>query len=250
MTHGFCWYEFRTTNQEAARAFYTDVVGLDIRSEAGRLVLRLGGQPMGEVSDLPERAAALGAPPHWLGHISVPDVEASARRFAALGAERLGPLRRSPDRTDVAVVRDPFGTVVALTSRPKPEPHVGVAWHELHTQDHERAGSIYSDLFGWRLTEALDLGPEFGTYQLFSWPDAAHSVGGMISSVRRWTGVHPHWLFYFEVDDLDRALAETVSRGGKVLNGVRIMPGGARVAPCEDPQGAAFALRERSQERA
>jgi predicted enzyme related to lactoylglutathione lyase len=243
MANGFCWYELRTKNVEAARAFYTDVVGLDIRDEAGRLGLRVGGHLVGEVSTLPERAAALGAPSHWLGHISVPDVEAAAHRWVALGAERLGPSRRSPDGTDVAIVRDPFGTVVALTSRTQPEAHVGPAWHELHTQDHQRASSMYADLFGWRPTEAFDLEHKRGTYQMFSWPGAAHSVGGMLSSVR-WPGVHPHWLFYFQVDDLDRSLRETVSRGGSVSDGPHVMPSGARVAPCEDPQGAAFALQE------
>lgn len=35
MINGFCWYELRTMDIEAARAFYADVVKLDIRVEAG-----------------------------------------------------------------------------------------------------------------------------------------------------------------------------------------------------------------------
>lgn len=243
MTNTFCWYELRTTDTKAAQAFYAGAVGLDIRDEAGRLAFWLGGQLVGEISTLPERAAALGAPSHWLGHISVVDVEASAGRFVALGANRLGPSRRTVDSMDVAILRDPLGAVVALTFRTRPEPHLGLAWHELHTRDHGRAFSVYADLFGWRPTEALDLGRELGTYQMFSWHGAGQSVGGMISSARL-PGIHPHWLFYFTVDDLDRSLAEVVSRGGRVLNGPVVVPSGARVAQCEDPQSAAFALQE------
>lgn len=243
MINGFCWYELRTTDIEAAQAFYTDVVKLDIRVEAGRRSLRVRGQLVGEVLTLPERAAAQGAPSHWLGHISVADVEASARRFVASGADRLGPLRQSADGTNVAILRDPLGAVVALTSRTRLEARLRLAWHELHTLDHQQAFSIYADLFGWQPTETLDLGPEVGTYQMFSWQGTAPSVGGMVSSARL-PGIHPHWLFYFEVDDLDRSLAETVSHGGRVLNGPLVMPSGARVAQCEDPQHAVFALQE------
>ncbi len=238
----FCWYELRTTDVNAARGFYADVAGLDVRDEGGRVLVRLGGQLAGEITVLPAGAAARGAPPHWLGHVAVADVETAAARFVALGAERLGPARRSADGADVALLRDPFGSVVALTSRGRAAEAPGPAWHELNTYDQRRASSTYADLFGWRLTETIELWGELGVYQNFAWRDGAQSVGGVLESANL-PGVHPHWVFHFEVGDLDRAVAETVARGGRVLSGPLVTQSGARVAHCEDPQHAAFALR-------
>jgi uncharacterized protein len=243
MTQGFCWYQLRTTDSKAAQAFYTHVAGLAIQEEAGRLGVHLYGQLVGEIVPLPERAAAQGAPSHWLGHLSVSNLEATLQRFVALGGERLGPLQRASDGSELAILRDPFGSVLALSASVAPKHGARLAWHELHTQDQQRAFSTYRELFGFQQTEAVDLGPPLGTYQMFSWEEGAGSVGGMLSSARS-PMIHPHWLFYFAVDDLDRALAQTVSLGGSVVFGPVVMPNGARAAQCEDPQRAAFALQE------
>jgi predicted enzyme related to lactoylglutathione lyase len=46
------------------------------------------------------------------------------------------------------------------------------------------------------------------------------------------------------VDSLDPAIAATRAAGGLVLDPV-VAPSGERICVCDDPQGAAFALRER-----
>ncbi|MBN9685521.1 MULTISPECIES: VOC family protein [unclassified Corallococcus] len=229
MTNGFCWYELRSPRPDEARRFYVSVLGTHF---------------VQEISQLPEAAAARGAPSHWLGHIGVADVERSVQRFVALGAERLGPPRRSAEGVASTVLRDPLGAVVALTSRAGREVHRELAWHELHTADHVRAFAHYRDLFGWRPTEALQLAPEVGTYQQFTWREDGRNVGAACSTARL-PHIHPHWLFYFAADDLDRALATVVEGGGVVANnGPHVMPDGTRVAACEDPHRAAFGLRQ------
>ena len=228
MTNGFCWYELRTPRPDEAWHFYSSVMGTNVAWE---------------VSLLPEAAAARGAPSHWLGHIHVPDLEPSVQRFIAQGAERLGPPRMSTTGIPSTVLRDPFGAVVALTSRTGKRTHEELAWHELHTADHVRAFALYGELFGWRPTEALQLSPEVGTYQQFTWRDDGRGVGAACSTARL-PHIHPHWLFYFAVDDLDRALAAVVEGGGRVASGTHVMPDGTRVAPCEDLHRAAFGLRQ------
>nr|WP_275939291.1 VOC family protein [Polyangium spumosum] len=136
-------------------------------------------------------------------------------------------------------MRDPFGAIVAVAAE-RDEPSGAVAWHELHVRDHARAWALYGEMFGWRKTEALDLGPALGSYEMFSFGEGGPSVGGMVSSARM-PQVHTHWLFYFRVDDLDAALTRVRARGGNVLE-PRRLPSGDRLAPCEDPQGAAFGL--------
>ncbi|XXF77793.1 VOC family protein [Myxococcaceae bacterium GXIMD 01537] len=241
--HEFGWYELRTTNLEAAREFYTRVARLEADVHPGRTLLRAEGRLLGAISPLPERAASQGAPPHWLGHIGVADVEAHVRRFVALGATQLGPTQRSAEGTSVALLRDPLGAIVALSSRADLTAHPRVAWHELHSKDEARAASLYSEMFGWRLTQTLPLGDALGLYQLYTWKQDGTSVGGM-SSAARLPGIHPHWLFYFDVGSIDEALADVRALGGRVLNGPQPVSNGARVAQCEDPQGGAFALRE------
>ncbi len=52
----------------------------------------------------------------------------------------------------------------------------------------------------------------------------------------------PFWLFYFNVDGLDAAMARATQAGGKVIMGPHQVPGGSWIAHCLDPQGAIFAM--------
>ncbi|MFT3774833.1 MAG: VOC family protein [Minicystis sp.] len=223
----FCRYQLRTTDIPAARAFYTAILG-----NAGF-----------DIVPLPAQAAALGAPAHWLGHLGVDDVEASTRAFVERGATQLGPTRRAADGGQVAILRDPGGAVVALATPPSAPVRADILWHQLHAADLPRAMSSYCDLFGWQLTTRADLGP-LGVYQHFSWQAGGENVGSM-AATSVLPGIHPHWLFHFHVAALDPALATARAAGALVVR-VTELPNGDRVAVCDDPQGAAFALRERA----
>jgi predicted enzyme related to lactoylglutathione lyase len=225
MPNAFARYELRALQPGAARAFYAGVLG----------------EPDGlEFSELPERARALGAVPHWLGQVSVPDVEAAAVAWVEAGAQRLGPTRRSADGFEIVALKDAFGSVIGLTSR---EAHLGaVAWHELSTMDQERAFLAYSARFGWQRAGSFELDSTLGLYQEFSYAEGG-PVGGMLSGVRL-PGIHPHWLYYFAVSDLDASTAEAVARGARVVPMRFPLPEAGRFVVCEDPEGAIFALRE------
>ncbi|MBC8133309.1 MAG: hypothetical protein H7X95_10045 [Deltaproteobacteria bacterium] len=227
----FCRYELRTTNLAAARGFYRDV----LPSEFWDCDVSL--------APLPESAAAHGAPAHWLGHIGVTDVAATVDRIVALGGQQLGPIERGSDESFQAVLRDPFGAVLALTSETGVRPRTAVAWHLLHTQDHVRAFALYADLFAWTATEVQDLGPEMGCHQAFSWDESRLNAGG-VANTARLPHIHPHWLFYFHVPEMEAALATVRARGGQVLGPMRTSSGDL-VAACSDPQGAAFGLHSK-----
>jgi uncharacterized protein len=224
----FCRYELRTTDLNAARAFYTDVLGSDLWG------------PDVCLAPLPERAAAMGAPAHWLGHLGVDDVEAAAGRIVAPGGQQLGPAHRLDDGSNRAVLRDPFGAILAVSSETTAPRSTLIAWHLHHSRDHERAIAFYAELFGWTAREVLDLGPEMGSHRLFAWEASAPSAGSMTNAARL-PHIHPQWLFCFRVDDIESALARARVRGGNVLQPTRTSSGDL-VAGCEDPQGAAFAL--------
>ena len=75
---------------------------------------------------------------------------------------------------------------------------------------------------------------------MFAWDDSGKSVGGMANTARA-PEVHAHWLYCFPVADLDGALAKVSAKGGRALTPA-VLPNGDRIAPCDDPQGAAFGL--------
>lgn len=233
--HVFCRYVLRTSNVDAAREFYAQAIGLAVP---------LGGTASSsslEVWPLHERARARGAPPHWLGHIAVDDLESMLDRLAEHGSELLGPTASTNEGVRFATLRDPFGSVVAVrTAGGSPDDRL-VAWHQLHTGNLEDAWAMYSELFGWVCRQTID-DPEFGGHRLFAWRDAGEVVGSMANTARR-PGIHTHWLFYFPVERLDGCITRVRALGGQAFDPIDFL-GTLRLSACEDPQGAAFGLVE------
>jgi predicted enzyme related to lactoylglutathione lyase len=233
----FCRYDLRTTEPEAARRFYAEVVGLDLPEGIARAEGTLAVWPLHEL------ARARGAPAHWLGHLAVVDVESTASRLVALGAERLGPTVHTHHGPAYATLRDPSGAVVAVRESAREPGPAPVAWHQLHTRDVERAWAIYEELFGWTHTKTTEVVGLDGGFRLFAWAGSGESAG-MMGNTARWPGVHSHWLYYFPVPDLEGALAKVPANGGRVVAPAAALANGDRLAPCEDGQGAAFGLYE------
>jgi predicted enzyme related to lactoylglutathione lyase len=224
----FCRYTLQTTDLTPARAFYADVVDEQLWGSGVSLAA------------LPERAAAHGAPAHWLGHIAVADVADTTRYVVDGGGQQLGPLRQGRDGSSFAALRDPFGAVMAVSSERTISERSPVAWHLLNSSDHERAFAFYAAQFAWTASGPVEQMPGMGEHQRFAWDESARSVGSVASSVRL-PEVHPHWLFFFRVADLEGALAKVRARGGKALDPATTS-NGDRFAACDDPQGAAFGL--------
>ena len=187
----------------------------------------------------------MGVGPRWMGYVAVDDVDAYAARVKAAG----GSVHRAPDDIPgvgrFAVVADPHGAGFILfrgSSEPQSPPaapgtpgHIG--WHELHAGDGESAFAFYSGLFGWTKAEAMDMGP-MGVYQIFATDGAP--VGGMMTKMPETPA--PFWLYYFNVDALDAAMARATKGGAKIANGPMEVPGGRWIVQCLDPQGAMFAM--------
>lgn len=233
----FFRYTLRTLDVDAARAFYAAVLGPAV--DAGRL----------DIVPLHEQALARGARPHWLGWLEVDEVDPALAAFVERGAMRLSPTWVNPQGIQAATLRDPGGAVLALAKPPKSETQSApgpsgptVLWHLLNTNEVERARAHYSELFGWAFEPPQDLGP-LGVFHPFAWERSGPPVGSL-SDIASRPGVHPHWLFHFQVPALGPAVDAVRARGGTVVTDLTL-PGGERLAVCDDSQGAAFALRER-----
>jgi uncharacterized protein len=246
----FVWYEDLAKDPKAAIAFYSDVLGWKTQpfSEGGGdYTMWVGSQgPLGGVMKLPEEATKMGAPPHWMAHVEVEDVDATAALAKKLG----GKIHKEP--TDIptvgrfAVLADPQGASISVFKPNKAmEPHDPskegeFCWNELLTSDSVAAFEFYSKLFGWKILEEMDMGP-MGKYRIFGVGEKR--LGGMMTAPNGGP-MPPTWLYYAATNDLDGALKRATKKGAKVLNGPMDVPGGGRIVQLMDPQGAAFALHQ------
>ena len=84
-SHGrFVWYELMTTNVDAAKAFYADVVGWGAQpiSMPGSTysLLTAGDSPVAGLMSMPEEAARRSATAHWIGYVEVDNVDDAVQR--------------------------------------------------------------------------------------------------------------------------------------------------------------------------
>lgn len=248
----FVWYDLLTTDPNGAVDFYTKVAGWGTQAWEGSstpyTMWTTQGTPIGGLTKLqPEMTGAV--PPHWMGHVAVPDVDASAGQAEALGGKTLSAPMDIPEVGRFAVIADPQGAAIAIFTprdappRPDRVPNVGeFSWHELTTTDHVAAYDFYHQMFGWEKTSEFDMG-EMGVYQMFG--RGQQTLGGMWTKPRD-NPIPTSWMYYIRVANADQAAARVKELGGQVLNGPMDVPGGDRIAQCMDPQGAAFAVHSRA----
>ena len=246
----FVWYELLTKDPEAAKAFYTELLGWTTENFEGgmgpyTMWMRAESAPVGGVMKLPDEAVAQGAPSHWLGYVHTPDTDATVARTKELGGKVFAGPMDIPTVGRIAVLGDPQGAMFAVHTpereRPAAEPELGdVSWHELATTDYEAGFSFYSDLFGWQKDQAMDMGPA-GIYQMYGRP--GQMLGGMYNKAPEQPG--PYWLYYFLVDDVNVTTEKAKALGAQVVVPPLEVPGGGWIAVYSDPQGAAFAVHHK-----
>lgn len=244
------WYELLTTDMKAAEKFYTTVVGWTVMRFEGSpqpydMWVRTGGVPVGGVMTIPE---GMNFPPHWGMYVGVPKLEDAVSQVERLGGSVLSPVIEVPSVGRMRTMKDPQGVAFSIyepaspPQQPEAEPQIGdVSWHELYTTDAEAAMKFYTELFGWRPTESMDMGP-MGKYHMFG---RAFPLGGMMNKPAAMAQVPPHWGFYFRVPDVHAGAERVKANGGQVLNGPMEVPGGDWIVNCMDPQGAAFSLHHK-----
>ena len=114
------------------------------------------------------------------------------------------------------------------------------SWADLSTSDAAGALSFYNALFGWE-DDPQEMGPDayyhmqrvngLETVALYQQTEA---TGG--------TDIPPHWNVYFTVENVDETMASITQNGGTVVFGPQDVFEAGRMAFCQDPQGAFFAI--------
>lgn len=251
----FCWFDLITPDEGAAKAFYTEVVGWSTTE------FDMGGTPytmfalpgtteaLGGIMKLTEASREAGVPPHWIGYVSTPDIEATFARAVELGAEVHHGVTPISSVGRFAVLADPAGGAFALFASEKgvaplkATADVGeCAWHEHMTPDLDGALAFYMALFDWEETGRMDMGP-MGPYVMFGPRGASVAIGGMMKTPEN-VAMPAVWSYYTRVPDIHGAVGKAQAMGGKLMHGPMEVPGGDLAAQLQDPQGAVFALYE------
>jgi predicted enzyme related to lactoylglutathione lyase len=241
-----CWVDYGAADLDAAKAFYSAVLGWDYTGGepefGGYLTVTVDG----------EQAAGMGPqqdpddPPRWTTYFAADDAAAVAARISGAGGSVVvEPMAVGPMGTMV-IARDPQGhpfgvwqsglnTGVRIHGEPG-----ALAWTEAMVGDTAAAKQFYSEVFGFTFDQmAPDVagqGSDGETIDYATFSTGGDPLGGLGGSDPSFpTG----WLTCFAVASTDEAVATTQAQGGKVIMPPMDTPFG-RFAVIEDPWGAPF----------
>jgi uncharacterized protein len=241
----FCWTDLTTTDQDAAKQFYSGLFGweaedLPVGEGAFYSMMRLRGKNVAAIAPQPRQQRDAGAPPAWNSYISVENADIAVERATALGATAHAPAFDVMEAGRMAVLQDPEGAYFEVW---EPRTNFGAAivsepgalsWNELATPDLDASADFYAKLFGWTIEPIPDSPQRYLVIK-----NGERSNGGMGEPEP--PDAPPHWLVYFGAEDIGAALAKVEELGGAKLAGP-IDIGMANIGVVQDPQGATFAL--------
>jgi predicted enzyme related to lactoylglutathione lyase len=244
----FCWIELATTDQNAAKGFYSSLFGWSPRdSPIGPsefyTIFKLEGRDAAAGYTLRPDQRTQGVPPNWMIYITVDSADQAAAKAKQLGGTAIMPPFDVMDLGRMAVIQDPTGAHFCVWQARK-NTGIGIAgvagslcWADLSTPDAKRASDFYSALFGWQIM--ADEKDKSGYLHI---KNGAHFIGGIPPAAHRPRGVPPHWLAYFWVDDVDASAAKAKKMGANLYVAPMTIENVGRMAVIADPQGAVFAI--------
>jgi uncharacterized protein len=248
----FCWVELATSDQDAAKKFYSSLFGWHVNDmtmpEGVYSMFQLEGRNAGAAYTLRKEQVAAGAPPHWGLYMAVANTDQSAKKAGELGGKVVAPPFDVFDIGRMAVLQDPAGAHFCIwqDKRAKAESIAGVegtlCWADLMTRDPARAEKFYSGLFGW--TFEKDAKDPLGYTHIKN--GEAH-IGGMPPPSHMQPNIPAHWIPYFLVKSCDATIAKANSQGAKTCVPTTSLENVGRFAVLADPQGAAFSIFEAAQ---
>ena len=119
------------------------------------------------------------------------------------------------------------------------EPLTGkFVWHDLVSDDVERSKTFYGGMLGWTFKDTTH--PNGGAYTL-ALADGQY-VGGIVHLDDPGDAEYSRWLGYLSVADVDEAVRDVESAGGRSVVGPLDLPGIGRAAAVVDPQEAVVGL--------
>jgi hypothetical protein len=249
----FCWVDLSTTDVEAAKDFYGDLLGLSYDAapgdpeetggygffiKDGKMIAGLGPVQSDEGHSA------------WSSYIKVESADETAERVKeAGGTVFFGPADLPNEAGRVAMLRDPSGAFIGIVEQNRNpgaqlvnEPGAWT-WNNLLTRDIEAARKFYGKVFGWEAIHNEEAPPGIEMWQVEGqrWPEG---MGGLMAMGDDMPAEMPsHWQVYFVVENCDGAIEKAESKGAKLGFGPIDVPV-ARMATLVDPQGAVVSILE------
>jgi predicted enzyme related to lactoylglutathione lyase len=241
----FCWIELATTDQTAAKKFYTTLFGWDVTDEPmgpGETYnfFQLRGRTVAAGTTLRPEQRQQGIPVHWNLYIAADNADQTAAKAAQAGGQVLAPAFDVPDAGRMAVINDPTGAAFCIWQGTQ-VPGLGITgeagafcWADLGTPDPNRAAKFYSTVFGWKVEKGQN--DSSGYLHI---KNGEQFIGGIPPAH---TQTAPHWLIYIMVADVAASASKAAQLGAKVLVPPQNMEGVGIWSIVADPQGGMFAL--------
>src|SRR2546423_15532262 len=153
----FVWHDFRAADVGGAKRFYGDLFGWSSKpGDHDYEHIEVAGVPIGGIMKLDPKH---GAPSHWVGYVSVDNVDAAIATVTQNGGKVHVPKMDIPNVGQFAICADAQGAVFSpfhYTGKDAGKPESNTppggyhfCWDELLTPDLDEAARFYSTLFGW-----------------------------------------------------------------------------------------------------
>jgi uncharacterized protein len=241
----FSWIELGTSDQNAAKHFYTSLFGWTFTdSPMGPddfyTMFQLEGENVAATYTLRPDQVGHGVPPNWNLYINVENADDTAAKATQLGASVLGGPFDVYTYGRMAVLADPTGAVFSIW---QPNTHQGIGlknqagclcWADLSTPDPAAGAKFYTELFGYQMIPG-----EGGYLHVRNGEDF---IGGIQSADQRDPKAPPHWLIYIQVDDCASSTENAKGLGASIYFGPTEVKNAGIMTVLADPQGATFAL--------
>src|SRR5579883_1142513 len=238
----FSWFELATSDQQAAKSFYTSLFGWQAADtpmgpDEYYTMFNQSGGVVGACYKL--KPEMQGVPPNWGLYITVDSADATAAKVSAAGGKVIAPPFDVMTFGRMAVLQDPSGAVF-MAWQPKDHPGTTViqepgtvCWADLNSKDPAAAAKFYSQVFGWEISKG-----ENDSSGYLHIKNGDQFIGGMPPLQFQNPHAPSHWLIYFQVTDCDASTAKAKDLGAKVFMGPMTMEKVGRWSVIADPQGA------------
>ncbi len=239
-TNRFCWQGCLSTDTDAAKAFYTEVLGWRVETaqigDTTATFFQAAGKNLAHLMEPP----MAGVPSHWNNYLRVDDVDASAAIAVKNGGKQLVQATDIPPGR-FSVVASPSGATFTLfrEASPDAEHHPGgegsVHWVELHSKDIDADLKWLTSTFGFG-TEKMEM-PD-GPYTILKSGD--NPIGGAMAGKE--DKAPSMWLTWFLASNVDDTVARVGNNKGNVLAPIFDVPNIGRMSIVADPTGGVFGV--------
>jgi len=247
----FCWVDFVAHDMDAAVRFYGELFDwkAEIQDTHGGppyAMFMNGDAVVGGIGQMADEMKSMGLPAVWNSYVGTEDCAATEAKARELGATVTVPTMEVPGFGKLAFLMDKEGASFACWQSTTDDgapfmkgEHGSLSWNELMNRDAAGARDFYAKLFGWDFVTMPMEGME---YHMAKVGDL--QAGGMMEMHGdQFENVPPHWLVYFQTDDIEATVAKITELGGGVMVPPTEIQVG-RFSVVADSQGGAFGLMQ------